>query len=75
MQFHKGQSGNPAGRKRGSKNTLTLMREVLLEGEAEAIMRRAIDGGLNGEELPLRLSPAPADSLQSAGEACGAPVS
>ena len=55
MQFQKGQSENPTGRKVGSKNSLTLMREVLLEGEPEAIMRRAIDGGLKGEEVPLRL--------------------
>jgi hypothetical protein len=39
MQFEKGQSGNPAGRRPGSKNRATLMAQALLEGEAEELLR------------------------------------
>ena len=35
--FPKGQSGNPAGRPRGSSNRATRAAEMLLEGEATAL--------------------------------------
>ena len=37
--FRKDRSGNPAGRRPGSRNRATLAAEVLLEGEAEAFHR------------------------------------
>jgi hypothetical protein len=37
--FEPGQSGNPAGHPKGSRNKATLAIEVLLDGEAEAITR------------------------------------
>ena len=37
--FKKGESGNPAGRRRGSRNRKTLIAELLLEGEADALAR------------------------------------
>ena len=39
--FAKGTSGNPRGRPPGSKNKTTLAVEALLEGEAQAITRKA----------------------------------
>jgi hypothetical protein len=53
--FPKGRSGNPAGRPPGSRNRATLAAEVLLEGEAEALTRRAIDLALEGDTTALRL--------------------
>jgi hypothetical protein len=53
--FQKGRSGNPAGRPRGSRNQSTLAAEVLLEGEAEALTRRAIELALEGDTTALKL--------------------
>jgi hypothetical protein len=53
--FPKGSSGNPAGRQPGSRNRATLAAEVLLEGEAEALTRRAIELALEGDTAALKL--------------------
>ena len=36
--FKKGQSGNPKGKPKGARHKITLAAEVLLDGEAEAIL-------------------------------------
>src|SRR3954467_2997309 len=41
--FAPGQSGNGAGRPRGSRNRTTLAAEQLLDGEAEALTRKVIE--------------------------------
>lgn len=46
--------GNP-GRPKGSRHKTSLAVEALLEGEAEALTRRAIDAALNGDTTALRL--------------------
>jgi hypothetical protein len=43
MRFEKGESGNPAGRPPGSHNKATILAESIFEGEAESIIRMAID--------------------------------
>jgi len=53
--FQKGQSGNPAGRPRGSVNRSTRAAELLLDGEAEALSRKAIELALAGDAAALRL--------------------
>src|SRR5882724_9874948 len=53
--FQKGRSGNPAGRQRGCRNRSTLAAEILLEGEAEALTRRAIELALEGDTTALKL--------------------
>ena len=53
--FKKGQSGNPRGRPRGSRHKVTLAVESLLDGEAEALTRKAIDLALEGDLIALRL--------------------
>src|SRR5215472_4053736 len=53
--FPKGQSGNPAGRPRGSVNRATRAAELLLDGEAEALMRKAVELALAGDHAALRL--------------------
>ena len=55
MPFSKGQSGNPSGRQRGSRNKATLAVEALLDGEAEALTRKAIELALAGDTVALRL--------------------
>ncbi len=53
--FQKGQSGNPAGRPRGSVNPATRAAALLLDGEAEALTRKAIEHALAGDPAVLRL--------------------
>jgi F0F1-type ATP synthase gamma subunit len=55
MQFQKGQSGNPAGRPRGSRNNTTVLMQNLLEGEAEAIARKAIEMAKAGDMAAIRV--------------------
>nr|WP_298717223.1 DUF5681 domain-containing protein [uncultured Steroidobacter sp.] len=62
MPFVKGQSGNPAGRKRGSKNRKTLLiQELERDGSAlaAAIKAKALEGDMSAASLWLsRLEPA-----------------
>jgi hypothetical protein len=53
--FAKGRSGNPAGRRKGSRNRKTLIAELLLEGEADKLTRKAVELALGGSESALRL--------------------
>jgi hypothetical protein len=55
MPFEKGQSGNPAGRPPGARNKATVMAELLLQGEAEAMMRLAIERAKAGDTAALRM--------------------
>jgi hypothetical protein len=50
-----GQSGNPSGRPKGSRNRATLAVEALLEGEAEKLTRKAVELALGGDTTALRL--------------------
>jgi hypothetical protein len=53
--FRKGRSGNPNGRPKGSRNTATQLAQLLLEGEAEALARKAVERALAGDSLALKL--------------------
>jgi hypothetical protein len=53
--FVKGQSGNPAGRPPGCRNHATRTAEALLDGEAEALTRKAVSLALDGDASALRL--------------------
>ena len=53
--FVKGQSGNPAGRTPGCRNQASRIAETLLDGEAEALTRKAVTLALDGDALALRL--------------------
>lgn len=54
MPFKKGQSGNPAGRRPGSRNRASEIVEHLLDGEAEALGRKAVELALAGNPHMLR---------------------
>src|SRR5215216_155339 len=50
-----GQSGNPSGRPKGARNKTTVALETLLDGEAEAITRKAIELAKTGDMATIRL--------------------
>ena len=54
-KFVPGQSGNPAGKPKGARNKTTLAIEALLEGEADAITRKAIEMAKAGDGPALRM--------------------
>ena len=53
--FEKGRSGNPAGRRPGSRNRATLAAAALLAGESEALTRKAVELALTGDPTAMRL--------------------
>lgn len=53
--FGPGQSGNPSGRPKGSRNATTRLVEELLDGEAEEIARKAIELAKGGDGPALRM--------------------
>jgi hypothetical protein len=53
--FVKGRSGNPRGRPVSSRNRKTLAAAVLLDGESEALTRKAVELALDGDPTALRL--------------------
>ena len=53
--FRPGASGNPAGRPKGARNRTTVAVEEILDGEADAIARKAIELALDGDTVALRL--------------------
>ncbi|MSO66295.1 MAG: hypothetical protein EXQ82_00465 [Pseudolabrys sp.] len=55
MPYESGQSNNPNGRPKGARNKATLAAEALLDGEAEAITRKAIELAKGGDMTAIRL--------------------
>lgn len=54
-KFKTGQSGNPNGRPKGALNKTTLATQALLDGEAEALTRKAVELAKTGNPMALRL--------------------
>lgn len=54
-KFQAGQSGNPAGKPKGARHKTTLALQSLLDGEAEAISRKAIELAKAGDLTAIRL--------------------
>src|ERR1700741_836181 len=53
--FARGQSGNPRGRPRGAMNRSSRAAQLLLDGEATALSRKAVELALAGDPTALRL--------------------
>lgn len=54
-RFQKGQSGNPAGRPKGSLNQASIIVRELIADEAESITRKLIELAKNGELAAIKL--------------------
>ncbi|GGC34037.1 hypothetical protein GCM10011371_21770 [Novosphingobium marinum] len=54
-RFKPGKSGNPAGKRPGTRHKVTQAVEALLEGEHEALTRKAIEKAMEGDTVALRL--------------------
>jgi hypothetical protein len=55
MPFKPGQSGNPAGRPRGSRNKATIVAEELLADSAGELTKAAIARAIDGDPAALRV--------------------
>ena len=53
--FERGRSGNPAGRRTGSRNKTTAAAAALLAGKSEALTRKAVELALVGDPTAMRL--------------------
>jgi hypothetical protein len=53
--FTKGVSGNPSGKPRGCRHKATRAAQALLEGEVEALTRKAVEKALEGDTGALKL--------------------
>jgi amidase len=53
-RWRKGQSGNPAGRRKGSRNRATLWAEAMVEGDLETVMRGVLDSAKDGDGVAQR---------------------
>jgi hypothetical protein len=53
-RFLPGQSGNPAGKKPGTRNRATVLRAALADGEEKAAARIVIDKALSGDAVAAR---------------------
>ncbi len=53
--FKPGQSGNPAGKPQGTRNKTTMAAQAFLDGEAEALTRKAVELALEGNPVALKL--------------------
>lgn len=68
-RFKPGQSGNPAGKQKGTLHKATQAMMALLDGETEALTRKAIELALEGDTTALklcldRIAPAPKSAAQ-----------
>jgi hypothetical protein len=55
MQFQKGESGNPAGRPRGSRNKASIRMQEMLEKKLDALVGKVVELALTGDIGALRL--------------------
>jgi Family of unknown function (DUF5681) len=53
--FQAGRSGNPAGKRKGTRHQVTLLAERLMADDAEAVVRRVVEAAKAGDMTAARL--------------------
>ncbi|MFQ5482603.1 MAG: DUF5681 domain-containing protein [Nitrospinaceae bacterium] len=53
--FKKGASGNPAGKKPGTRHRATAIAEQLLDGQVEGLVKKVVEMALEGDTVALKL--------------------
>jgi hypothetical protein len=53
--FKPGQSGNPSGKPPGARHKATIAAQTLLDGEVEALTRKAVELALGGDTVALKI--------------------
>jgi Family of unknown function (DUF5681) len=53
--FEPGQSGNPAGMRKGTRHRITMLAEKLMADETEAVVRSVVDAAKGGDMTAARL--------------------
>jgi hypothetical protein len=54
-RFQKGASGNPNGRKKGTRNQVTVLAEKLMNDDAEAIVRAVLGAAREGDMTAAKI--------------------
>jgi hypothetical protein len=54
-RFQPGESGNPAGKRKGCKHRVTLLAEQLMADDVEAVVRRVIKAAQGGDMVAAKL--------------------
>ena len=54
-QFRKGQSGNPAGKPRGTRNRVTVMSQQLMNDDVDAIVRAVTEAAKGGDMTAAKI--------------------
>ncbi|MFZ0928340.1 MAG: DUF5681 domain-containing protein [Syntrophobacteraceae bacterium] len=70
MPFEKGQSGNPNGKPRGTRNRTTVIAQALLDGKAETLVEKVVELALAGDVTCLRIDCNPSNSTPGFSTCC-----
>ena len=54
-KFAPGQSGNPSGRKAGTRSKATIFGEAIMQQDADAIVQAVVDAAKGGDPTAMRL--------------------
>ena len=50
-----GQSGNPAGKKPGTRHKATQLAEILLDGQTEKLVNKCVEMAIDGDSTAMRI--------------------
>ncbi len=54
-KWKKGQSGNPAGKKPGTRHKATQLAETLLDGQTEQLVNKCVEMAIDGDSTAMRI--------------------